>query len=338
MDTFKNILMQIFVLLPIAAIESAASLTIVFFIVSFFQPDYDMGIVMPIVFLVICLGILVGMFFLEKKIRDFDELGFSIFFIVTMPIRIVIQLLSVIFSIISIFWDIIDSDYEYCGDTVGETVTYVLLGCTFDVDRRDKPERFGEKDIRLRNILMQLFVLLPVAAAQFFLSLLAFHFLGNVSSPDADPLTFLWLFLILLGLILLSTISTALRGHEATGEYYDDKYVYSHKDGSPYLSDEEFDEQFRNGVARGDPEIEGYKRERGGWTMFFRPVTILCFFSSCFLVFTQVLSILIAPFINPYKGRVFAWYGEVDYSRCDHPFLQRLLHFYLGFVIFNYEY
>ncbi len=334
----KNILMQLFVLLPLSAVDTAAGAGVILFIVAIFQPDHmgmD-GMILPLILAVVCAGILVGLFFLERKIRDIDELGISLFFLATMPIRLVIQLLSIIFAIISIFWDAIDSDYEYYGETVGETVTYVLLGCTFDVDTRDKPERFGEKDIRLRNTLMQVFVLLPVAMGQFALSCLSFSILGRMGTSDEDPLTFLWLVLILIGLLLLSMLSTALRGHEATGEYYDEHYVYRHKDGADYLSDDEFNERFTNGVAYGDPEIEGYKRERGGWTTFIRPITILCFLSSSFLVFTQVVSIFISLFINPYKGRVFGWYGEVDYSRCNHPFLQKILHFYLGFVIFEY--
>ncbi len=363
MDDAKNILMQIFVLLPLAAIESGASAMVIIALVSLFDRSaMDLPTFGAIIMILVGFVVLSGMFYLERKIRDFDEFGVSALFAISMPARVVFQLFSIIFAFISLFADSVFSDYECLCVSVGEYITYVFLGCTFEIDKapsktapsktpakektassnatssaKDK-ERASRRDFRARNVCMQLFALLPIAAGQFVMSYFALRIIKDL---DSTYMNAVWMILIFVGLIVFSMISTRLRGHDPYGEYFDEHFVYEKKgSGGEYHSDDELEEiidaAYSNDPHAAAPSVSGYKHKSGGWTAYVRPMTVLCFFSSIFLMFTQVISIIIALFISPYKGRAFAWYGAVDYSHCNHPFLQKIMHFYLGFVIYSY--
>lgn len=339
MDNVKNILMQIFVFLPLSVIESGAG-TLLIVSIYYFSNQFKISEdYLFIILFIISLSILIGLFFLERFLRGFDGLGFSLFFFITMPARFVFQIFTIFFTILSCFCEKIWADYEFDCFTVPECFSYVVFGCMFDLGFSDSSQS-GERGIRMRNFCMQLFVLFPVAAAQFVLSKIAFNLMSTAGGPNENQLWVLWLILIFFGLLILSIISTKLRGHIPTDEYFDNKFVYTKKDDGEYLTDAELTEKIENSYRYNPrttaPEISGYKNESGGWTTFLRPVTILCFLSSSFLVFTQIISILLALIINPCKGRVFSWYGQIDYSQCNCVFLQKLLHFYFGFVIFAY--
>ena len=71
-----NLLMQIFVLLPLSAIESAAGVMIILSLVSFFDHQaFELSTLAALFMLALGIIVLVGLFFLERKIRDFDEFG-----------------------------------------------------------------------------------------------------------------------------------------------------------------------------------------------------------------------------------------------------------------------
>lgn len=131
--------------------------------------------------------------------------------------------------------------------------------------------------------------------------------------------------------------STKLRGHEATGEYYERYHVYERRLTAPEWEPRDRLRERgrgRRGGGRSAASLHAQKT-RGGRTEYLRPATVFCFFSSFFLVAFQIVSIFIALFTDPKRGRVFSWYGEPPYELCDYVFPQKIMHFYLGFVVIS---
>lgn len=345
----KHFLFHMFVLLPLALLETAGAVFAVLGICSLagvpVWGETSVGgneltgqIAMTVIGLLAVL--LIGR--LDVKIRGFDKddgAGFWVTYLLS-PIRLPLQLIGGVFAFIGIFWDVIEDEPD--DDSPFQNITYVLFHFSFvGGGSGSRKERFGEGHIKSRNILIQIFVMLPVAALQLLMCVLIYQ--GISSSHRTDDwqifLPILW-FVIL---FVLAIISTKLRGHEAADEYYDKNYVYEKRNNYSGEGDEPTEEKLdaRHQLAadrglrdyQGMDDFEGYRKKRGGWTSYIRLVTVFCLLFSPILVFCQIISIIIAVFTDPYSGRIFSWYGEIDYRRCNSAFLQKILHFFFDFVV-----
>lgn len=357
----KNFLMQLFVLLPLSVLETGAGIAcgaLIYWLATYARDMTPSGtgtVVMVVIFLVLFLGLLVGLFFLLRWICDLDGIILQIVFALLMPIRLPLQIISVILAFIGIFAEGLGSEYEYDAEGFWANVFYLLFYCTFSLgyssfsfggfrrpnrdpaskreNKRKRISRFGIT--KSKNLLVQILVLLPIAAAQFAF----FYFIFFVAMDLGDSMV-PWVIGSVLALFLLSVLSTKLRGHTATGEYFDSEYQFSpglYGDTPSQaevnaLAQREYSEG-RNLSNPGDA-----KRTSGGWTTYIHPVTIVCLLSSPFLVFCQIVSILIAAFSDPYEGRLLSWYGEPPYRLCDNVFFQKITHFYFGYVLLSDKY
>lgn len=365
----KNLLFQFLVLLPLAIVSSTAGALFIYGI--YFLTQYGItGVTTISLFgieggvsgqgaLILVIGgaiLLAALWLIDFKVRGITGAGWIIFDLIIAPLRLFFQWCA----IMSAFGAILHRNSKYISTknfpdtTFGANLSSVLFNYynansyaeskekkakkEADVDETPKSKkRFGETHIKVRNILMQLFVLLPLTG----ILLLLWY---NIINPIIEvPKGGLWDILVpilwFIALIFISMIVTQLKGHEIAGDYWekDFRYKRSTEYGTVYDNEEhEYDPDIEDWELRDHSTSESWKKTKGGWTTYIRPITILCIIFSPILVFFQVISLLIAIFSNPYKGRLFSWYGDVNWDYCNCKFLQKLLHFFFGFVILKY--
>ena len=205
-------------------------------------------------------------------------------------------------------------------------------------EREKVKKRFGEEGIKSRNILMQVFALLPATAVLCFLSVyIITQIMGTPIIPI--PKDSIWEVLapILcgIGILFFAMLVAQLKGHEPAGDYWD-KYFRFKKDGAYRDEEQDYDPEVDDLELTDKSTGKKWKKVRGGWTTYIRPITLFCILFSPVLVGFQFVSLLIAIFTNPYKGRLFSWYGEIDWDYCSLKVLQKIMHFFFGFVILDY--
>lgn len=149
----KNFLMQLFVFLPLSAVESVAGAFVIIPIVGFFVPSLDFNAIVAVVLLAVALEVWVGIFFLERKLREFDDEALvQIFFLSMMPLRILFQPIAVILAFIGIFAEGLESDYDYLCEGFWENFFYVLLSCTFSISDYSERSYSGEDHPKTNKI------------------------------------------------------------------------------------------------------------------------------------------------------------------------------------------
>lgn len=129
----KNFLVQLLVLLPSALIGAFATICIVVGFNMVFIGEFGdfFGGILALAF---GFGALVGLFFFERWLRDLDdEFIPQIFFAITMPFRLPLQLISGILAFIGIFCEGLESDYEYSADGFFSAICYMFFTCTFSL-------------------------------------------------------------------------------------------------------------------------------------------------------------------------------------------------------------
>lgn len=202
--------------------------------------------------------------------------------------------------------------------------------------KEKKNSRFGEEKIKSRNIIFQICVLLPITALQCFLTV---FFIKSVIYREAEETwQMVCAVLAIIALPILAGIVAQIRGHAASYEYFDKRIVMEEKkSGMRASADYDGDpDEFDNAKLVRKADEKGYKKVSGGWNSVISLTTVFSLLCSGFMVAFQIISVIIAIFSNPYEGRLFSWYGKVNYDYCNHPFAQKILHFFFGCVVLAY--
>lgn len=177
---------------------------------------------------------------------------------------------------------------------------------------------------KFSNILIQLFVCIPVAGLQTFCFWKAVDLFKNGAFP-LIPLFFLF------GVTLFSGLLCAIRGQESTVVYYERKYTfknrYTKKKFTRYSSGR--DEQY--GLSDYGRSV-GWEQTSGGYSEYFTGWMIFTWLFSPVMFFAQVIGLFFALISSP-STHIISSYAKVDYDYLSGSFFQRILQFFFNFVI-----
>lgn len=180
--------------------------------------------------------------------------------------------------------------------------------------------------MKIKNLLMQLFILTPLSLIQSFLGfmiiLTPIAAYQQCSSESLEPsdlsglymLFMAWIFLFVL--FIVCKIILRIKGHAVEYEYWDEEFVFS--------ADYDVEKH----------KIYNVRKEKGGWTTANTPIVFLMVFISPVAFLFQLIALLFA-FIGLGNNRIFSYYGQAPYQYCKVPILQAILHFLFNFVVIS---
>ena len=177
---------------------------------------------------------------------------------------------------------------------------------------------------KVTNILIQLFVCIPVAGVETFCFWKAVDLFKN----DAFPLIPLF---FLFGVTLFSGLLCAIRGQESTVIYYEKKFTFKNR-----YSNEKRTLYGRNRgdvyYLNDDARSAGWEQTSGGYAEHFSSWMIFTILFSPIIAFTQIIGLFFALISSP-STHIISSYAKVDYHYLSCSFFQRILQFFFNFVI-----
>ncbi len=196
-----------------------------------------------------------------------------------------------------------------------DKVTKFLFGFYFDGSYRIT---------KLRNIITQLFLVLPVSALQCALVWAAiFGLLGAF-----DPFTTLFLFM---GNTLITYLLCEIRGQESSVSYYSGDYTFRNRHTGKKRTFHTDDRNSYYELSDSAREV-GWEVESSGYGSYFTSWYLFTWFLAPVHFFTQLIGFLFALIAGP-RTHILSSYAKLDYEDFSLPFFQRILHFFFNFVI-----
>lgn len=166
--------------------------------------------------------------------------------------------------------------------------------------------------MKIKNLLMQWFVLTPLTAIQSAGGCGIILFFTDSASSGISMII-----IMLIVCFLLSKLILKIKGKEVNDTYWDSDFEYelNHESGNRY----------------------SLKQTKGGWTTTTKFTVFLYMLISPITVFLQLIAniFVVVAFFNK---RIASWYGAIDYDTLSHPILQRIIHFLFSIVILDEGY
>lgn len=196
-----------------------------------------------------------------------------------------------------------------------DKITHFLFGFYFS----------GSCEInKTRNILTQLFILLPVTAPQF---AAVWYAITSFLSGEAILIPFF----LLMANTIITYLICEIRGQESSVSYYSGDYTFRNRHTGKKRT---FHTDDRNKYysLTDSARDAGWEVEASGYGSYFTSWYLFTWFLAPVLLITQFIGLVFALISGP-RTHILSSYAKLDYEDFRAPFFQRILHFFFNFVI-----
>lgn len=170
--------------------------------------------------------------------------------------------------------------------------------------------------MKIKNLLMQWFVLTPLTVIQSLCGLGIISWILLIGQDNPAP-GGIFLPIVAFGVdFLISKLILKIKGKEVDYTYWDSNFEWEVKETWDSVR---------------------LEKTRGGWTSETKFIVWVYTFISPVTILLQIVANIFAV-VAFFKNRIASWYGRIDYDTLSHPILQRILHFLFGIVILDEGY
>lgn len=180
----------------------------------------------------------------------------------------------------------------------------------------------GSKFMKIKNLLMQWFILTPLAFVNTICGSMILYTIIMIFTGSEGPSSFVTNMIVfsIIGFgagCLVSKLILKIKGKEVEYTYWDSEFEYEikHEYGDKYRID----------------------KTKGGWTQGNKAIVWLYMLISPINILLQLIADIFAV-VAFFNKRIASWYGAINYDTFDHPWLQKIVHFLFNFVILSEGY